>query len=75
MRNNNGITARQATSRFGVGNLRATMSTIREQLEEYGNWEIVNETTTLGTTRYVLVDTHPGKRKFDFDKYGKRHAI
>jgi len=73
--NGNGLTANQAKSRFGVGNLRATISTIRNQVEAFGNWEIVNEVTSTGKTRYFMNDTHPGKRTYQFDKFGNRTMI
>jgi hypothetical protein len=48
-----GIDSREAKTKYGVQNLRATMSDIREQVEAYGNWEI--ETVENGsTTRYFM---------------------
>jgi phospholipase/lecithinase/hemolysin len=73
--NGNGITAAQAKSRFGVGNLRATISSIKSQVEAYGNWEIVSEETATGKTRYFMDDVHPGKRTYGFDKFGNRYAL
>jgi len=73
--NGNGITAAQAKSRFGVGNLRATISSIKSQVETYGNWEVVSESTATGKTRYFMDDTHPGKRCFGFDQHGCRYAL
>ena len=73
--NGNGITAAQAKSRFGVGNLRATISSIKAQVEAYGNWEVVSETTATGKTRYFMDDTHPGKRTYGFDMHGNRYAL
>ena len=48
------ITPKQAYSRFGVKNLRATMSNIREQVEAYGNWEVTTRTLDNGTTCYGM---------------------
>jgi|TARA_Y100000034_G_scaffold87279_1_gene104663 hypothetical protein len=75
LKSGKGITANQAKSRFGVGNLRATMSSIKNELEQYGNWEIVTEQTRSGQTRYMMNDTHPGTRKYGFDKFGNRYAL
>lgn len=69
-----GIDAREALNKYGVQNLRATMSDIREQVEAYGNWEI--ETVENGsTTRYFMRDTHPGRRTYAFRKDGTRYMI
>ena len=59
--NGKGLTANEAKARFGVGNLRATISDIKSQVEQYGNWRIVTSETSTGKTRYgmkrvVLVD-------------------
>jgi hypothetical protein len=70
-----GLTPNEARSRFGVANLRATISDIRSQVEQYGNWEITTEETSTGMTRYFMEDTHPGNRTYGFDKNGMRHAI
>ena len=75
MYNGNGITAKQAKSRFGVGNLRATMSDIRDTVEAFGNWQIVSEETSTGATRYYMEDTHPGKRTFGFHTDGSRYML
>lgn len=72
--NGKGLTAREAKSRFGVSNMRATISDIKMQVEQYGNWEVVTEKTVTGMTRYFMNDTHPS-RKFSFDKNGKRVAV
>ena len=69
------LTAAQAKSRFGVANLRATISDIRYTMEEFGNWEVNTTTTRTGKTAYSIADTHPGKRTYKFDKNGKRHMI
>jgi hypothetical protein len=69
-----GIDAREAKNKYGVQNLRATMSDIREQVEQYGNWEI--ETVENGSnTRYFMRDTHPGSRTYGFRKDGSRFMI
>lgn len=69
-----GIDAREALNKYGVQNLRATMSDIREQVEAYGNWEI--ETVENGSnTRYFMRDTHPGRRTYGFRKDGSRFLI
>lgn len=73
--NGKAITAAQAKSRFGVANLRATISSIKSQVETYGNWEVVSEQTATGKTRYSMVDTHPGKRTYGFDVDGSRYAL
>ena len=72
---NNGITANQAKSKFGVANIRATMSDIKTMVETFGNWEIVSESTATGKTRYFMVDTHPGNRTYAFDTDGSRYAL
>ena len=71
----NTLTAGQAKSRFNVGNMRATISDIKSQVEAFGNWEIVSEETATGKTRYSMVDTHPGTRTYGFDKFGNRFAL
>ena len=48
------LTANQASSRFGVGNLRATMSNIKEQVEAYGNWSVTTEDSPSGKTSYGM---------------------
>jgi len=68
-----GLTPAEAKSRFGVGNLRATISDIRSMVESFGNWEITSEPTTNGKTRYFMEDTHPGKRVMGFDSNGNRY--
>jgi hypothetical protein len=50
----NDITPKQAYSRFGVKNLRATMSNIRDQVEAYGNWEVTTRTLDNGSTCYGM---------------------
>jgi hypothetical protein len=70
-----GLTEAEARSRFGVGNLRATMSTIREMVEAYGNWAVTTEETPTGKTRYYMEDTHPGERSYGYDPMGRRYAL
>ena len=48
------LTANQAQSRFGVGNMRATMSNIKGQVEQYGNWEVVTNPSPSGITTYGM---------------------
>ena len=50
----NDITPKQAFSRFGVANLRATISNIKEQAEAYGNWEVTSRTLDNGATCYGM---------------------
>ena len=50
----NTLTAAQASSRFGVGNMRATISNIKEQVEAYGNWSIYTDETPSGKTSYGM---------------------
>ena len=69
-----GLTPNEARSRFGVANLRATISDIKSQVEAYGNWEITTEATPTGLTRYFMEDTHPN-RTYGFDKMGNRIAL
>ena len=70
-----GLTPAEAKSRFGVSNLRATISDIRDMVEAYGNWEITSEPTASGKTRYFMEDTHPGERTYGFDSMGRRYAL
>ena len=70
-----GLTPAEAKSRFGVSNLRATISDIRDMVEAYGNWEITSESTSTGKTRYFMEDTHPGERTYGFDSMGRRYAL
>ena len=73
--NGKGLTANEAKSRFGVSNLRATISDIRDTVEAYGNWEIVSEETVAGNSRYFMMDVHPGSRVYGFDKHGNRFML
>ena len=49
-----GLTASQARKMFGIANFRATISSIKEQVERYGNWRIVTSDSREGETRYSL---------------------
>ncbi len=69
------LTAAEARARFGVQNLRATMSDIREVVEEFGNWRVETRTSSTGRTQYLMRDTHPGRRSYGFRKDGSRFKI
>ena len=60
---------------FGVGNMRALMSDIRSEFEKYGNWEVVTEETSTGTSRYFLEDIHPGQRTYGYRPDGTRYML
>jgi hypothetical protein len=49
------LTAAQARARFGIANFSATMSTIRDTVEAYGNWEVVKDFAKNGATKYGIV--------------------
>ena len=70
-----GLTPAEAKARFGVGNLRATISDIRRQVEAFGNWKIQRTRTPRGKVRYFMVDTHGGERTYGFDREGNRYMI
>ena len=44
----------RAYNMFGVRNLRATISDVKEQVERYGNWRIVRTEGRDGTSRYSM---------------------
>lgn len=44
----------RAMDLFGVRNLRATISDVKEQVERYGNWRIVRSEGRDGTSRYSM---------------------
>jgi len=44
----------RAMQLFGVRNLRATISDVKEQVEAYGNWRIVRKEGRDGTSRYSM---------------------
>ena len=47
------------------------MSSIRELVERYGNWEIVTDSSG----RYFMADTHPGDRTYKFRRDGSRYMV
>ena len=49
------LTAAQAQARFGMKNMSATMSSIRETVEAYGNWEVTTDLAKNGATKYGIV--------------------
>ena len=49
-----GLTSAEARSRFGVQNMRAVMTRVRQLTERYGNWRVTTEDTTTGSTRYMI---------------------
>lgn len=63
-----GIDSTEATKKYGVKNLRSTISSIRTLVEKYGNWEIITDSKG----RYFMQDTHPGDRTYSFRKDGTR---
>ena len=69
------LTSTQANSKFGVKNLRAMISSIREEFEKYGNWEVNTAQNSRGETVYSMVDTHPGQRVWGFDAQGNRFRL
>ena len=50
----NSLTAGQARGRFGVSNMRATISDIKSQVEKYGNWTVSTGSTKTGLTSYSM---------------------
>ena len=50
----NSLTAGQARGRFGVSNMRATISDIKSQVEKYGNWSVYTDSTASGKTIYGM---------------------
>jgi len=64
------LSAAQANSKFGVKNLRAMISSIRERVGE-----ILTESNSRGDTLYRMVDIHPGTRTYGFDKNGNRYSL
>ena len=72
---NKGITSNEARAKFGIANLRATISDIKSMVEAFGNWEIVSEETSTGKTRYFMVDTHPGNRTYGYAEDGSRFTM
>lgn len=72
---NRSLSQAQATSRFGVKNLRSVMTEIKYILEANGNWEVNEETNSRGMTTYSIKDTHPGERTYGFEKDGSRFLL
>lgn len=75
LRSGKTLTAAQAQSKFGVQNLRAMISSIREEFEAFGNWSVVTDTNSKGDTVYSMVDIHPGQRVYGFDEFGNRFRL
>ena len=50
----NSLTAGQARGRFGVSNMRATISDIKSQVEKYGNWSVTKGSSKSGLTTYGM---------------------
>ena len=73
--NGKSITASEARARFGVKNLRATISNIRELVERHDNWQVETDISATGKTRYSMVDTHPGDRTYGFRPDGSRYML
>jgi hypothetical protein len=69
------LSAAQADSKFGVKNLRAMISSIRERVEAHGNWIVESNTNSRGETVYSMIDTHPGTRTYGFDAQGNRFLL
>tara|TARA_Y100000310_G_scaffold329387_1_gene399127 strand:+ start:370 stop:684 length:315 start_codon:yes stop_codon:yes gene_type:complete len=67
----NAISAAEITSRFGIKVPKREIAKIKTRVERNGNW-LVEESVSNGTTYYQMIDTHPGNRMFQFDRYGKR---
>lgn len=49
-----GLTSAEARSRFGVQNMRAVMTRVRQLTERYGNWRVTTNETKTGSTRYMI---------------------
>lgn len=75
LRSGKTLTSTQAESKFGVKNLRAMVSSIREQFERYGNWEVTTVQNSRGETVYSMTDIHPGQRVWGFDAQGNRYRL
>ena len=48
------LTASQAESRFGLKNFSATMSSIKDTVEAYGNWEVTKDEARNGSIKYGI---------------------
>lgn len=60
--NGNSLTKKQIRSKFKVRNANATLSDVRDTVEHYGNWAIVEDGTYGGETQYAMkrvVLVHP----------------
>jgi len=68
----NAISAAEITSRFGIKVPKREIAKIKTRVERNGNWLIEETTSDNGTVYYQMLDTHPGERMFQFDRYGKR---
>lgn len=75
LRSGKTLSQRQAESKFGVKNLRAMVSSIREQFEQYGNWLVNTTQNSRGETIYSMTDIHPGQRVWGFDAEGNRYRL
>lgn len=75
LRSGKTLTSTQAETKFGVKNLRAMVSSIREQFERYGNWEVTTVQNSRGETVYSMTDIHPGQRVWGFDAQGNRYRL
>jgi hypothetical protein len=51
------------------------ISSIREEFEKYGNWQITTTQNNRGETVYNMIDTHPGQRVYGFDAQGNRFRL
>lgn len=69
------LSAAQANNKFGVKNLRAMISQVRDIVESHGNWQIESNTNSRGETIYSMIDTHPGSRTYGFDDQGNRYLL
>lgn len=69
------LSAAQANNKFGVKNLRAMISQVRDIVESHGNWQIESNTNSRGETIYSMIDTHPGSRTYGFDAQGNRYLL
>lgn len=48
------LTASQAQARFGLKNFSATMSSIKDTVEAYGNWEVTKDEARDGSIKYGI---------------------
>ncbi len=73
--NSGGITESEARNMYGIADLPSMIYKIKQDMTMYGNWELTKEKTPRGKTRYFMIDTHPGKRTYRFNKDGSRCMI